>query len=262
MGNIDRIILSCNEDMTYMSFWKPVAAAYKKIFPNVKICLAFLTYRDRGDPLVQDFMQYGEVTLFKPTAGVQQFAQAKMIRFILAAECGDDVCYVDDIDLFPLSKKFITDKTYQRPRGHLLAVGGEVYHNNGCYPVSQMTAEGSVWRTFINPKGMDYPNVMEYYERLIPKFDRRENVNIPLDMAADNYFSDERLIRRLVTDNPVPVFEMERGYSNYMDATLDRADWKMNVDKLMNHGFVNAHGIRPYDKAEYQPLVDYIEKNY
>jgi hypothetical protein len=151
MGIFNQVILSSNEDETYLSFWKPVSWAYKMMYPDVTVHLAFLTHRSEDDPFVEDLRMYGKVTLFKPVNDVQEFAQAKMIRFILASEQGDDVCYIDDIDLFPLTKPFIDDKLKQRLRGEILCVGGEVYDNNGCYPISQMTAEGWVWKSFINP---------------------------------------------------------------------------------------------------------------
>lgn len=260
---IDQIILSTNEDPTYMDFWKPVAFAYSRMFPEAKVHLAFLTNREEDDPLVEDFRKSGMVTLFKPIPDMQEFSQAKMIRFILAARQGYDVCYIDDIDLFPLVKSFITSKTDQRPAGHLLCVGGEVYNHNGCYPVSQMTAEGVVFKQFINPNYLPYKQVMRSY-RGRTLFDRRENPDIELDFAKDSYFSDERLIRRLISKAPVPKFEVERGYKNFLEATLDRYKWEVNMEKLKNHGYVNAHGVRPYSKnvEEYVPLLQYIEENY
>ena len=121
-----------------------------------------------------------------------------------------------------------------------------------------------MWKRFINPDGLDYDNIMEYYERLETKFDKRENVNIPMRWDRDEYFSDERLLRRLIADNPVPKFEMKRGYEQnaLLEVTLDRMDWMVNIDKLNNHEYENAHGIRPYDEKEYQPLIDYINNNY
>lgn len=260
---MNQIILSTNEDPVYMQFWKPVSWAYKKIFPECTIHLAFLTNRSEDDDLVKEFSQYGKVTLFKPIHDIQEFAQAKMIRFILASMQGDDVCYIDDIDLFPLVKSFITNKTDQRPKDHLLCVGGEVYNNNGCYPVSQMTAEGYIWKKFINPNNLEYPDLIRSYRGPV-KFDKRESVDIELDFSKDNYFSDERLIRRLRHNNPVPVFEMERGYKDFMTATIDRYKWSVNIEKLNNHGYLNAHGIRPYEtwKEKYEPLIEYINKNY
>lgn len=259
--NINQIILSCNEDPTYMSFWKPVSWAYRKIFPDVKIHLAFLTKRGEDDELVKDFRRYGEVTLFKPVDDVPEFGQAKMIRFILASRQGNDVCYIDDIDLFPLREDFITDKTSKRPKDYLLCVGGEVYNNNGCYPVSQMTAEGYVWKSFVNPNDLSYEDLIRSFKG-VHKFDRREDIMIPLDFSIDSYFSDERLMRRLISINGVKKFEQRRGYDHYLDATIDRAKWEVIQEKLDAHGYFNAHGIRPYDEEAYQPLLKYIANNY
>lgn len=259
---MNQIILSCNEDEIYSSFWKPVAYAYKKMFPEVTVHLAFLTNRKEDDELVKEYRKYGKVTLFKPYSFFPEFGQAKMARFVLASEQGDDVCYIDDIDLFPLKKSFITDKTNQRPKDHLLCVGGEVYHNNGCYPISQMTAEGYIWKQLINPKGLGFHNLIESYWKTPIKFDKRENIGVINDFAADVYFSDERLIRRLRDENGAKIFEVQRGYANYMDSTLDRADWKVKEDKLFNHGYENAHGTRPYTEEEYVHLIKYIDLNY
>jgi len=260
---IHNIILSANEDPNYISFWPAVAYAYRSIFKDVEVHLAFLTNRSADDPYINELSDHGTVTVFRPLPDVSEFAQAKMIRFILASQLGEQVSYVDDIDLLPLSYKFITDKTGARPKGKLLAVGGEVYNNNGCYPVSQMTAEGWLWKQIINPHGLGYKELFDSWRGTSKvMFDQRENPDIKLDWAKDEYFSDERLIRRLRTITPVPVFEMQRGYRNFMEATVDRYDWKIDPVKLVNHVYVNAHGIRPYSFEKYKPLLDYIDHNY
>ncbi len=260
---MDKIILSTNEDPLYLDFWKPVARAYKKIFPEVEVHLAFLTNRPEDDPLVKEFREYGEVTLFKPFLDVPVFGQAKMIRFLLASQQGDKVCYVDDIDLFPLEREFITDKVKQRPKDHLLVVGGEVYHNKGTYPVSQMTAEGHIWKQFINPDDKSFIELLHEWSQ-DPKYDAREVITLETDWAKDRYFSDERLIRRLLHEHSVPMFELERGYSNILEATLDRMEWKINMDKLSEGKYVNAHMIRPYKGNEelIQPIIDYVENKF
>lgn len=266
MGNIDQIILSCNEDETYSSFWKPVAYAYSKMFPDVTVHLAFVTNRGEDDPLVQEYRKYGKVTLFKPYSHFPEFGQAKMARFVLASMQGDDVCYVDDIDLFPLRKDFITDKTSERPKDHLLCVGGEVYGNNGCFPVSQMTAEGYIWKKFINPESLDFHNLIEWYWKLPTKYSINENIGVINNFAVNNFFSDEALIYKLRSMNPVNIYEMKRGYNqgDLLNVTLDRCDWKMNEERLKEHKYVNAHGIRPYSAyvKEYEPLMNYIDENY
>ena len=260
---INQIILSSNEDYNYLEFWKPVSWAYKKMYPNVEVHLAFLTNKGEDHPLVKELRKYGKVTLFKPVAFISEFAQAKMIRFILAAQQGNDVCYIDDIDLFPLRKEFIEDKVSKRPKDHLLCVGGEVYNNNGYYPVSQMTAEGYVWKNFINPEEKELYELMQDWSHK-HKYDRREDVTINLDFSKDDYFSDERLLRRLIEERPVKKFEMERGYKDFMESTIDRYKWKVDIEKLNNHGYLNAHCVRPYGMwaEEFIPLFEYIKKNY
>lgn len=260
---IDQIILSTNEDPTYFEFWESVSYAYKKMFPNVRVHIALLTWRKEDDPMISEMRKKVDVTLFKPIGTLPEFGQAKMIRFLLASQQEDNVCYIDDIDLFPLSKEFITSKTSKRPERHLLCVGGEVYNNNGCYPISQITGEGFLFKKFINPNDKEYEDLLLEWGGE-PMFDERENIGIQLDWEQDKYFSDERLIRRLIEENPVPKFEMERGYEDFMVATLDRYDWQMDLEKLESHGYVNAHGCRPYSKhkAKYEPLLSYIDKNY
>ena len=267
---IDQIILSTNENEYYVGFWPTVSWAYKKIFPDVKIHLAFLTNNDYDDPLVKEFEEYGKVTIFPIIPSIQEFSQAKMIRFILASQQGNDVCYVDDVDLIPLSKTFITDKTDVRPKDHLLCVGGEVYkgapsEQAGTYPVSQMTAEGYIWKQFINPAGLEWPELMSWYDTPI-MFSEKEDINLEPDAHWTKYFSDERLVKKLLHQYPVVKHEMIRGYEStiegILDATLDRMKWEVDREKLFNHGYENAHCPRPFHPEDYEPLVEYIELNY
>lgn len=59
-------------------------------------------------------------------------------------------------------------------------------------------------------------------------------------------------------------FEMKRGYRDYLEVTLDRAAWSVNEAKLMSGGYLNAHGIRPYNRhiEEYKPLIRYIANKF
>jgi len=274
------IILSCDENPVYREFWEPVSWAYKKM--GYECHLAFVTKKKDDDPIVQRMREFGKVTLFKPIDDVPTGNQAKMARFILASTYGERLCYIDDIDLFPLSKKFILDKfnaiNQYYDSGNcainiLLCVGGEVYHYNGCYPISQMIAEGDTFKKFINPKNLPYDLLIRSWKDKA-QFDDRENINIwPHDSAkrADYYFSDERLLKRLIHENPVPKLEIQRGYDDYLEATIDRATfdkdknyWAFDRDKLKNHGYMNAHCVRPYlqHKEHFQPLFDYINANY
>ena len=272
-----KVILSCDDNPIYSEFWPIVSWVYKKM--GFDCHLAYVT---KDTDKVNRAREHGEVTQFYPIDDVPTGNQAKMARFILASTLRGEECYIDDIDLFPLSKKFISEK-YDRWASYtlegmyndiLLCVGGEVYHYNGCYPVSQMIGiGGDTFAKFINPKDLFYNDLIRSWKDKA-QFDDRENINIwPHDSAKreDYYFSDERLIKRLIHENPVPKLEIQRGYSDYLDATIDRATfdkdknyWAYDREKLKNHGYVNAHCIRPYGKYKehFQPLIDYINVNY
>ncbi len=269
---LDQIILSCNEDPIYSEFWPIVSRAYTLMgfIPH----LAFLTDRDETDPVIQEMRTHGQVTLFPVVKDIPQFGQAKMIRFILASEQGDDVCYIDDIDLIPLSKTFITDAVKQRPDNVLLCVGAECYGWEGTCPVSQMTAEGWVWKKLINPRNLSYEDLIHSWTGYF--YDVREKINIdqvatPDGFLNDRYFSDERLLRRLLRESPVPVINIKRGYDNYLESTIDRQTldkvmlkWEYDIDKLNAGGYVNAHCVRPYSKfkEQFEPILKYLERTY
>lgn len=269
----DKIILSSNEDPTYLEFWKPVSWAYKKMFPTVEIHLALLSNRTYQDDMVRDLAEYGHVTLFPVLPDIPEPGQAKMLRFLLAAKMGNSVCYIDDIDLFPLRADFITSKLMKRPEGVLLCVGGEVYGFDGTYPISQMTAEGYVWRKFINPHNRSDAQILRSFKDKA-QFHHNENINIWPDMVGDRkdyYFSDEKLLKRLLYENPVPKLEIRRGYADYLEATIDRATynketdkWEFDKAKLLDGGYANAHCLRPFKKHEekFVPLFEYINRCY
>jgi len=145
----------------------------------------------------------------------------------------------------------------------MLCVGGEVYNYSGTYPVSQMTAEGHIWKTIINPEDKSFTQLQNHWNRE-PMFDPREKIGQINDFAIDMYFSDERLLRRLIHENPIQKYEMKRGYKDVLESTLDRMDWKLDQEKLDNHQYVNAHCNRPYSRCveEMKPLFDYIERTY
>jgi len=120
-----KVILSCDENPIYSEFWPIVSWAYKKM--GFECHLAYVT---KDAEKVKKAQEFGAVTQFYPIDDVPTGNQAKMARFILASQFANDVCYIDDIDLFPLSKQFIIDKISRRVSFVLLCVGGEVYHSH------------------------------------------------------------------------------------------------------------------------------------
>lgn len=233
------VILSSNENPNYWNFTPYVIEAYRCLGYNCTVGL--VSWRGK----------------YKPHPFMPEYAQAKLLRFYIATKM-EGVNYVDDIDLFPLSKAFIEDKVSQRKEGHLLCVGGEVYDYNGCYPVSQMTAEREVWERLMNPEKLPWHDWLDWLCKPVV-FDECENPYIQPRPSEHIYFSDEKLIRRLLKENPVPIHMMERGYANVLDSTIDRMDWEIDVNKLNAGKYVNAHCQRPFNPNDLNRLLDYVK---
>ena len=103
---------------------------------------------------------------------------------------------------------------------------------------------------------------IESESRVPPVFNEFEQMMIGENNAIDRTFRDEKLLMRLLYSNPVPQYHMPRGYISVLESTLDRMDWKVDADKLANHGYLNAHGHRPYTDEKYVLLKQYIDANY
>lgn len=244
----DRAILSTNEDALYLDFWPIVSWAYKAL--GIPCELIFLTERQEDDPFVTRLREHGKVTLQPPVNMIPQSAQAKLCRYWQAMQY-DDVSYVDDIDLLPLSREWILSKTQDRPKDHLLLVGREVYGTTQV-PASQMTAEGHVWRALFNPQGLGWRAWLESLKGYpghanIESRAYHEGYSYSTDQAelGQPLFSDEALLVHLRKIHPVPEFHVTRDAHPGIH-TVDRDGWNIDADKLWKGGYFSAHLIRPY----------------
>jgi len=266
--SFNTIVVSSNLDPVYFEFWPVIAKVYKLQFPGVKVHLALLADIEEDDPIAIEARKHGDVTIVKPVPGFHEFGQAKCVRFYVAAmQPSDEVIYIEDIDLISINRDFITSKTDKRPAGHLLCCGREVYGKNAeTYPISQLTAEAHLWKKIINPHSQSFARCMWEWSNPFTVYDRRENMNVETDWATDLYSSDERLLRVLTERAGVNHlrFFLPRGYDNYLEETIDRGGWAIDMGKLYAGKYWNCHSLRPYSayKTEIQPILDYIEKTY
>lgn len=265
--NVDKIIMSSDENPLYIDFWPIISTVYKKMF-NIPVHLAFVTEKEENDPYVLELKKYGLVTVVKPVPGFAIANQSKMARHILASEQGNLVCYIDDIDLFPLNKQFIIDKVKDRPKNHMLCVGAEffAYGNNGVFSISQMTAEGNIFKSLFNPSSLSREQLFKSWVGMHTFNDsrRKEDFSNNTPSWDGDCFSDEYLIRALIKKEKIPTFHKPRDY-DWETQSVDRAFWqRFDQKRLDNHGYVFAHCLRPYKGNEIyiQPLIDYINKNY
>lgn len=256
--NFDRIIVS-SDDSPFIQYWPIVSNAWKKFFPEKKICLAFVTNRNEDDEYVKKLKNFGEVYLFKTISNIPSANQAKMARHVLASQFTDEICMIEDIDTIPLQRNFVEKITIQREKDKLLAVGSEVYANSehsGKFPMSNITAEGYIFKEIVNPDNLSYEDLVNSWVD-IKVYDHKEAINV------DAYtFSDESLYRVLINKwNPKKdrICFANRNV-NIKNEWIDRSWWGINVRKLNEGKYVCCNFLRPFDEnySKIEPLVDFI----
>jgi hypothetical protein len=259
--NFDKVVISSNEDPRYIEFWPWIASAWQRMF-GVPVHLAFLTQRDEDDDYVQYLRAFGRVDLFRPVPGIPEANLAKVIRFMLAArQPPNEVVYINDVDLLPLNRQYFLNLTSDRPPGYLLCVGAEIYRggpDDGKFPAGNLTAEAAVFKALFNPLDLDDERLASSWIGL-RKFDSKEDISSTIPNEDPNTFSDESLIRCLLSDQRVPCWHKPRGWSPYTERAICRSDWRINNDRLKTGYYVEAHLLRPYTqhRARIQPILDY-----
>lgn len=264
----DVIAIAANEDPLYIPFWPMVAWANRAVF-GCEAHLAFLSDRAEDEPYVAELRRHGPVTLFKRIPGVPDGNLAKMVRAMLCSTLGDRVGYIQDIDLLPLNRDWPVSKIARRPSKSLRLCGAEVYgavsaeaRATTSVPASMMTAEGSVWKKFINPDNLPY-------EALVKSWAARKNPAPNEDITTlqyherDQCFSDEKFMRTLRLENYVATSHVQRGYDVQRD-TLDRSCWNLDLNRLNDGEYIESHLPRPLDNhlPKIQPLIDFISTRF
>lgn len=258
---IDRIVLSSDANPKFIQFWPLVTAAWKKFFGDIEIWLAVVT-KDKNFYMEGSKTPGCYVQVFKPVPGIQTANQAKVARYFMAASWGDNsVISTNDIDLLPLQRKYFCDLLIQRPPLHLMTIGQELYTGpeQGKFTGGYLTAESSVWKQLVNPYSKDWTGFVKSFVGL-KVHDQKEDIASNVFHEDPNTFSDESVLRALLTLNPVPVKHLPRGFDPYTLRAFCRSSWQFDKRKLDDGTIVEAHLPRPWDQNQekIQPLADYL----
>lgn len=255
--HFERIIVSADDSPLFLNFWPIVCQAWKKYF-EITPTLAFVTNRDANDDLVKRLSRFGEVIIVPEVQGIPRANQAKVARFLVASNFGDQVCMIEDIDTIPLETSYVESRVSSRPKNKILAVGKEVYENtphHGKFPVSNITAEGSKFKELFNPRGLKYDEAVRSFVA-IKVFDHKE------DIANDpSSFSDESLIRALIHLNNLQssIFDVRRDV-DIRKQWIDRSWWNIDVEKLARNEYISCNFLRPFKENAHLaiPLISYV----
>jgi len=248
----DRVVVSVDENPDFLDFVPVVSKAWKKFFPEAELAIAFVTNRQLDDPVVQAVAQHGDMFLFPHICDISSANQAKVARHVLAGMFPDEICMIEDIDTVPLQREFFEERTSHHVDGKLLAVGREVYgtEHPDKFPISTMTAKGHVFKSIINPMGLQYQPLFKSFYNLEEK-------------AGINYypafFSDESLYRYLLRKWPGEVVHIPRNVDIRRD-WIDRSWWKIDQERLITGQYVTCNFLRnvKHNFIEMKPVFDYI----
>jgi len=259
----DRIILSSDHNPKFIEFWPLVAKGWRTFFGDVDIWLALVAKEGQFD--LNELRKHGNVKRYDPVPDIPTANQAKVARYHLASSWGDEtwgdnsVVMTNDLDLLPLQRDYIDQ--FVRAQGQLFTLGAELYTGPeaGKFTAGYLTAESSVWRKLFDPFHDGWVSFVRSFVGM-KMLDHKEDIARDVFHESPDTFSDESLLRALLTINPVPVVYAPRGYNPYTVRALCRANWRFDPKKLADGTYVEAHLPRPLSEniARIQPLVDYL----
>lgn len=159
---IDRVILSTNDNPNYIQFWPTAAKAWQEIV-GVRPTLALI-----GSENVQVDTSYGDVIRFEPIEGIPTSFYAQCVRLLLPCLFPHEGCLLSDIDMMPLQKKFFTKKVREIPDDCFVTYRNKAYwfwkHRvYMCYNA----AKGRVFQEIFGAKTYeDIPKIIAQWHRL------------------------------------------------------------------------------------------------
>jgi len=268
------IINSTNEIEEYIEFVPSCYQMWKKYLDCIYV-LAFITDRDKSDPLVKRVSEFcDELYLFKPIDGIHTGIQAKTIRMWLATQFGEDVCTLTDIDQYLFDYKWLMECIKPAFEDHkFVAIGHDVYYgtkDEGKFPMYYTSGSSSLFKRIINHEEIDnFVNWFNRFREIKDPIDNKETIG---PVFSD--FSDESLLRYLIVNHPDQDFIKECIVKKNREKCekykcfdrLDRSvpykiEHKESFEKLVGvYKLKDCNPLRPFNKyfIENKGILDYF----
>lgn len=225
---ITRVILSANNNSTYLDFWPYTAKAWTQLI-GVRPTLALI-----GGENIKIDESLGDVIRFKPIPGVPTGLHAQLIRLLLPAYFPHDGCIISDIDQLPINKSYFIDQVKHIPADKFIV------YNNWCYgkyarrfPMCYVAARGKTFKDLFNIKTkQDIQKRIKQWVRLGMGFNTDELVLFMTLIKWDQYHT------RCVKLNGI------LGPSD--DRRINSKQWEYTPELVRKHYYIDAFLLRPY----------------
>ena len=229
---LERVILSTNNDPIYIEFWPIVAPLWEAM--GLRPTLALI-----ADEACQVDTSLGDVIRFAPLPGVPESLQAQAIRLFLPSLFPDEGCLISDIDMIPISKAYFVQGAAECPDEGFLVYRDNAEGYKGRYPMCYVAAKG---RIFSSVFGITNP---EEILDLVSTWARLEY----------GWNTDEILLYSYTA-----YWESKGGHvvrlGHVVGPRLDRGNWNLDWNTLEVSKYIDCHCPRPY--SAFRDSIDRI----
>ncbi len=248
---IDYVTMGTTNDSFYYEFWEPVSKIWKTKF-NIHPILVFI-----GDKIEMS-TEYGDVYYFDSIKGIPDYVSAVWGRFIITSHFLDKISVVVDIDLVPISKKYIIDDikdvdddTYVHLRSgiyHPLKGEHEIWKETdesktvpACYHVAQGNTYNKVYQF------LDWEDEIKrlYYTKFTCPYSSIPNKP---KWALEELYSTRKIRKCL---NTMKFFFEPEEYT-LGTKNICRSNWIYDKQLVCNGHYMHAHLLRPYGQYKEQ----------
>lgn len=235
---IDRVILSSDNNPTYLPFWPLAAQAWQKKI-GVRPTLALIATKD-----VEVDETFGDVIRFEPIEGVPNGLYAQVIRILLPCFFEDDVCIISDIDMFPMNKDYFVKSVEKFPDDVFVTFRDQAdsyYTSNNIYPMCYNVAKGKVFKEIL---GL---NSLEEIPEIVKKW---ASYNL-------GWNTDEIILGRYLNSWSEKDSRFVK-LGQRVTRRLDRIYWFYYDWLVEQNWYIDVAPLRPY--SQYKDEIDRIAK--
>jgi len=238
---IKRFIIGLNDNPNYFGILPLVRRAYSLFFPDDLFTIALVCDLRNKSLMEKIMIQCDYLSIYPAIKNIPTGNQAKIIRYYEAAKYPKSICIMNDIDIIPLQKEYFLNRLKQRKPNELMTVGKEWYGDRK-FPTPFCTAEGSIFKKFINPKNKGWRAFIRSVCNM-RKIDTKEAINQPF-----SNFSDESLVRALLLDYKGKILDLKKYPFNNKPTCVISKSLPLLVKHLYSGGYIEGHHLFPIHK--------------
>ena len=240
---VDRIIVSSDQNSDYLQFWPLVSIAWRRLTGAIPT-LAFI-----GEERVNT--DVGDVIRIPTPDGIPTSFAAQAVRLFIPTLFPDQVCLISDLDMLPLQSGYFLGNASAASNHNLVIYSADAYPPSAQrYPMCYIAAKGHVFREIL---GIAEDANTEDILATICSW-HSEGLGWP---------TDELMFGRhmhLWSGYPNRCIMLRRSWTPLAANRIDRVSWEINLTKLKQNGYIDAHLLRPMHKHLHQlaPLIRHL----